>query len=295
MKPIDRTRTSYKTLADRLWHNLKYDGLRPSRDIWVGVLGTAYEVGNLERYVAQFPIDRGIDIFIPTMPECNRFSSPVRHRHRFWCVGGVTVSRVSHTQGNKAPMVYVVGLDRVAEGESNPQLRNRLVVALMRSIGWVRVSGVENYSRSAEFDRVIRSGETLSLTFARPPSKPMERTEMGEWVRRYAPGRESLAGADLTGAQLGGMNLLNADLMGTQLVAADVTGAILVGASLKGAKLVGAILPDARLTGADYIGANLGGVDLTELDLSETPFDRANLADAIVSEVRDRTVSGENG
>jgi len=236
--------------------------LRPSRDILVVVLGAAYEVGKLERYVAQFLIDRGIDILIPTMAECNQLSSGVRHRDRFWCVGGVTVSRVSRAKGNEAPMVYVVGLDRVAEGESNPQLRNQLAVALTRSIGWVRVSGVGNYPLYAEFDRAIRSGETLNLTFDRPPSKPMERTEMGELVRRYAPGRESLAGADLTGAQLGGMDLRNADLIGTQLVGADLGGAILdgaklaianltganlMGASLKGAKLVGAILTNARL------------------------------------------------
>jgi superfamily I DNA and RNA helicase len=286
-------------LADRIWHNLKYDGLRPSREILVVVLGAAHEVGNLERYVAQFLIDHGIDIFLPTATDCNQLYPHPRDRERFWCVGCVTVSRVYRAKGNEAAMVYVVGLDRLAEQESNPQLRNQLVVALTRSIGWVRVSGVGSYPLYEEFDRVIRSGETLTFTFQGSPQQPMERTEMGELVRRYAPGRDSLEGADLTGANLGGIDLRHANLIGTQLVGADLTGAMLDGAklaianlagaklvdaSLRGAKLVGAILCNAQLTRADLTGANLSGADLSGADLTDAQIDRTNLADAIFAE-----------
>lgn len=292
-------REELTALADRLWHNLKYDGLRPSGDILVVVLGTAYEVGNLERYVAQFLMDRGLDIFIPTATDCNQLHPRQRDRHRFWCVGGVTVSRVYRAKGHEAAMVYVVGLDRVAVEENNPYLRNQLVVALTRSYGWVRVSGVGKYPLYDEFDRVIRSGETLTFTFDRPPQRQMEKTEMGELIRRYAPGCDSLAGADLTGAKLGGIDLRHANLIGTQLVGADLSGAILdgaklaianltgaklIGASLKGAKLVGAILTDAQLTHADLTGANLAGADLSGADLTEAQLDRTNLAEAILGD-----------
>ncbi len=290
-------RDELSALADGIWHNLKYDGLRPSRDILVVVLGAAYEVGNLERYVAQFLIDRGIDIFMPTATDCNQLHPHPQDRSRFWCVGGVTVSRVYRAKGHEAAMVYAVGLDRVAQEESNPNLRNQLVVALTRSMGWVRVSGVGTYPLYEEFHRVIRSGERLAFTFDEPPMRQMEKTEMGELMRRYAPGKDSLAGADLTGANLGGIDLRHANLIGTQFVGADLTGAILdgaklaianltgaklVGASLKSAKLVGAILTNAQLMRADFSGANLDGADFSGADLTDARIDRSDLADAIL-------------
>jgi superfamily I DNA and RNA helicase len=65
-------------------------------------------------------------------------------------------------------MVYVIGLDKIAEDESNFALRNQLFVALSRTKGWVEVSGVGNFSFYDEFRNVIESGNNFEFTFHRP-------------------------------------------------------------------------------------------------------------------------------
>ena len=290
-------------LAECIWHNLKYDGLRPSREILVVVVGSGYEVARLEVQVARFLMARGIDIFIPTMPDCNVLPTGEqrRDRQRFWCVGGVTVSRIHRAKGHEADMVYVVGVDRVAIDERNTTLRNQLFVALTRSRGWLRGSGIGDYPLYEEFARAIAGGERLTFTVKGLPEREMTVTPIGELLRRYAPGRETLAGADLTGAILTGIDLRGVDLLQTQLVRSDLQGAILDGAilaianltganlarsSLKKAKLVGAILVDADLTGANLAGANLSGADLTGATLRDANLDGANWVDAILPDGR---------
>ncbi|MFW5795032.1 MAG: hypothetical protein ACOCV1_06070, partial [Bacillota bacterium] len=67
-----------------------------------------------------------------------------------------------------AYMVYVIGLDRIAEDESNFILRNQLFVALSRTKAWLEVSGVGNFSFYEEFINVIKSKNTFEFIFQRP-------------------------------------------------------------------------------------------------------------------------------
>ena len=282
-------------LANKIIANLRQDGLKPSRDILVIVLGTGFETLKLETYVANFLLKQGIDIYIPSAPDCNIIASDRQKSdpNRFWCEGGVTVSRIHRAKGNEAEMVYLVGLDNIAKNESNIQPRNQLVVGLTRARGWVNLSGIGDYPLYEEMQQVIQSGTSFTFTFKRPPKREISITDAGELLKRYAAGGRNFQNADLRnarlvdadlrnanliGTQLMGANLRNAQLDGVKLVIADLTGADLTGASLRKAKLMRAILRNARLEGVNLSRADLSDADLQGADLSAADLSEANLA-----------------
>lgn len=287
-------------LAQNIIYNLRHDGLKPSREILVIVLGSGFEAMELETAVAEFLISQGIDIYIPSTPECNIFKTDKENRdpNKFWCEGGVTVSRIHRAKGNEADMVYVVGLDNVAKDESNLQLRNQLFVALTRARGWVKLSGLGSYAMYEEMWRVMRSGDTFTFTFRRPPQREISVTDTGELLKRYDTGGRNFQNADLTGAQLAGADLRNANLIGgilrnadlrnaqldgAKLVIADLNGADLTNANLRKAKLVGATLREAQLSGADLSRAKLNNADLRNAQLVGAKLVSANLSAADLS------------
>lgn len=304
-------------LAENIIYNLRHDGLKPSREILVIVLGSGFEAMELETAVAEFLISQGIDIYIPSTLDCNILIPDKENRdpNKFWCEGGVTVSRIHRAKGNEADMVYVVGLDNVAKDESNLQLRNQLFVALTRARGWLKLSGLGSYPMYEEMWRVMHSGDTFTFTFRRPPQREISVTDAGELLKRYDTGGRNFQNADLTGAQLAGADLRNANLIGAilrnadlrnaqldgaKLVIADLTNADLTNANLRKAKLVGAILREARLSGADLrwaklnnadmrnaqlVGAKLVGAKLSGADLSNADLTGANLEAADLSDV----------
>lgn len=144
------------------------------------VLGPLYEAMDLENYVAEFLKEEGIDIFIPSALECNVLKPKYGNTdpNKFWCDGGVTVSRIHRAKGNEADMVYVVGFDNAARNESNINLRNQVFVALTRARGWVRLSGVGHYPMYEEMSQVIASGDTFTFVFRRPPNRDMGEEEI---------------------------------------------------------------------------------------------------------------------
>jgi superfamily I DNA and RNA helicase len=170
-----------QALADKIMHNLVEDELKPSRDILVIILGAGADAIHLENKVAGFLIEQNIDIYIPTALELNELNPqwPNRNPDRFWKEGGVTVSRVTRAKGNEADMVYVVGLDYVAQDDSNVNLRNQLFIALTRARGWVNISGVGNYPLYEELQEVIDSGDTFTFVYRRPLKREISEEEMG--------------------------------------------------------------------------------------------------------------------
>ena len=156
-------------LVEKIKSNLHNDKLKPHRNILVIVLGYTtppYDGTNLERQVANFLIDYGIDIYIPSSLRLNDTNPqwPNINRDLFWYDGGVTISRIDRTKGNEADMVYLVGLDNIAKNESDTKLRNQLFVALTRSRGWVNISGIGDYPFYEEVNKVIAQGNTFTFT-----------------------------------------------------------------------------------------------------------------------------------
>ena len=282
-------------LANKISYNLRYDGLRPAREILVIVLGSFFEAMKLETRVAGFLIKQGIHIFIPSTSDCNMLQPDKNNidPNKFWCEGAVTVSRIHRAKGHEADMVYLVGFDNVAKDESNIYLRNQLFVALTRARGWVKLSGIGAYPMYEEMYRTLKSKDSFTFTFCRPQEREISVTDAGELLKRFALGGRNFQHADLRNADLEGVNLSNANLIaanlqganlrtarldGVKLALADLSGADLMGASLKGAKLMGAILRGANLNYADFNNADLSDADLSEVKLIGT-----NLVGAILN------------
>lgn len=287
-------------LAQNIIYNLKYDNLSPSRDILVIVLGSFGEANTLEIEVAEFLISQDIDIFIPGTTNCNILKPYIDNSNpnKFWCEGGVTISRIHRAKGNEANMVYVVGLDNIAANESNIALRNQLFIALTRTCGWLKLSGIGDYQLYEEIQQVIDSGDTFNFTSKQQPKRAISVTDAGELINRYAAGERNFQGADLRGIKLSGANLKNANLIGTnlnniiisnsqldgiKLVIADLSNADLSNSSLRNANLMGATLRNANLSDADLSFANLSDADLRNANLVGAKLLGANLSAADLS------------
>jgi uncharacterized protein YjbI with pentapeptide repeats len=91
---------------------------------------------------------------------------------------------------------------------------------------------------------------------------------------------DSVAGAQLRGANLRYASAFKAFLAGARLIDADLRGASLIGADLQDADLVRADLQDADLIGADLRGANLDDARLNDVDLSGADLGGAKLITA---------------
>lgn len=163
-------------LAEKIKTNIEKDGLKPSREILVIVLGSTKEAKYLESKVAEFLIEQGINAYIPSAPGLNTINFPWTESqpNRFWLDGGVTVSRIHRAKGNEADMVYVIGCDNVARDEANVGLRNQLFVALTRARGWAVLTGTDDYPMYQEIQNVIDSGDTFKFIFRKAPKRPID-------------------------------------------------------------------------------------------------------------------------
>lgn len=155
-------------VASSIRQNIEEDGLNPSRNILVIVLGSsAYK---LRANMANALQRHGVDSFVPSALELND-SYPDRFEkdpNRFWHEGGVTVSQIHRAKGNEAEFVYIVGADQIAREEASPHMRNQLFVALTRSKGWVQLSGTGDYELYDEIREVVSAGTMLEFEFSRP-------------------------------------------------------------------------------------------------------------------------------
>ena len=170
-------------LAKDIRYNIDHDRLSPSREILVIALGNTSDASKLINHVAQFLRDRAsIDIYVPSMPNSNILKTNDwrdRKPENFWFDGAVTVSGIYRAKGNEADMVYVVGFDNVAKNESSISLRNQLFVALTRTRGWAKLSGILDnhncgYPMYEEMRQVIASGDTFRFTFKQPPKRNVD-------------------------------------------------------------------------------------------------------------------------
>ncbi|MFW6035648.1 MAG: ATP-binding domain-containing protein, partial [Halothermotrichaceae bacterium] len=157
-------------LAKKIKYNIEEDGLDPSRDILVIALGNIQESYRLKVDAAKAIRKKGIDIYIPKALKNNVYypKYPEIDPDRFWNKGGVTIANTYRAKGNEAYMVYVIGLDKIAEDETNIALRNQLFVALTRTKAWLDVSGVGEFAMYDEFRDVLDSGNKFEFVFQRP-------------------------------------------------------------------------------------------------------------------------------
>ncbi|ELR98349.1 pentapeptide repeat-containing protein [Gloeocapsa sp. PCC 73106] len=255
-------------LVRHITHNLRYEGLRPSREILVIILGDFFKASRLETYVANFLIKQGIDVYLPSARDCNCLH--LNHSDRFWYEGAVTISRIHRAKGNEADLVYLVGLDQIAQAEHNLNLRNQLFVAITRSKAWLNLSGIGYYPMYQEIRGLLASPEHLTFSFSLPKQQELSITETQELLKRYALGDRNFQNINLSGANLQGIYLTDANLIG-----ADLSYANLSNAQLDRVKLIAADLTQANLTGASLKKAKLMGAKLERTNFTDANLDNA--------------------
>jgi len=121
-----------------------------------------------------------------------------------------------------------------------------------------------------------------------------------ELVERLVAGEPkcSMAGVDLSGADLSGLDLSGADFTGAKLSGTDFRGSVLkvarfVGADMKGAKLQGARLDRAVLDRADLSDAEMVGARATCASFCGATLHRADLTDVSASSAQFNDVRAE--
>lgn len=151
-----------QALVKNLKRDIEQEGLKASRDILVINLGDVHQGLELEKEVTRGLSQHQIDFYIPGAKEPNNHIA-TEDRNRFWYDDAITVSRIQRAKGHEAYMVYVLGLDNVAQNESDPTFRNQLFIALTRARAWVTVSGIGNYPLYAEMQRALDSGDRFTF------------------------------------------------------------------------------------------------------------------------------------
>jgi superfamily I DNA and RNA helicase len=266
-------------LAQKLKQNLNQDSLQPDREILIIILGADYDTAALVKQTAIFLINQGINIYLPTHSTFNCLDTPREQRNynQFWYPGAITISTIHRAKGQEADLVYLIGLDKIAQNESNIYLRNQLFVALTRTRAWVNVSGIGNYSLYQELSQLIESKQQIKLTVNHLFQRELRTSDRSNLLPEYALGRKNFRHANLSHADLSQLNLTNINL-----IEADLSHANLEGANLTNAKLIAANLCSANLTNANLTNAKLIGADLTNTNLTNAKLTNANITNTVL-------------
>jgi superfamily I DNA and RNA helicase len=259
-------------LAQKLQQNITSEQLQSDREILIIVLGSAYEANTLLKHTATFLINQGIKIYLPSQRTYNCIDPATQDNpNQFWYPGAITLSTIHRAKGQEADLVYLVGLDRIAELD-NISLRHQLFTALTRTRAWVNISGVGDYALYQELTQLMENGDSLTFTVTSLPQRELRISDRASLIQGYALGRKNFRHANLRHADLSQMHLANINL-----IDADLSYANLAGTNLTNAKLIAANLSHANLTNANLTNAKLMGADLSHANLTDSNLDRVHM------------------
>ncbi|MEM6613157.1 MAG: pentapeptide repeat-containing protein [Cyanobacteria bacterium P01_C01_bin.72] len=257
-------------LAEKLTHNITVEQLQPQGEILIIVLGSTFEANALLKQTAVFLINQGIDIYLPGQRTHNSTDPATQDNpNQFWHSGAVTLSTIHRAKGQEADLVYLVGLDRIAQAD-DIYLRHQLFTALTRTRAWVNLSGIGDYPLYQELTELIKQERTITFTVTSLPQRELIISDRASLIQGYALGRRNFRHANLSNADLSQIYLANINL-----IDADLSHANLAGANLSKAKLIEANLSNANLSNANLSNAKLSGADLTNADLTGANLERA--------------------
>jgi len=114
---------------------------------------------------------KNINFYKASAPERNImvFSTQQYIPEKFRDEYAVTISTVNRAKGNESDVVFVTDLEKIAQNDSDIHLRNLLFIALTRTRGLVKVSGINEYPLYNEFRKIIESGNSVRFTYRGKP------------------------------------------------------------------------------------------------------------------------------
>ena len=170
-----------EAVAENIAQDIKTQKLTPECQLLVVVFDRGSEQAITSALQA-----KGINFYIPSEPDANTRQSkwPVKKPNKFWHKGAVTVSQIHRAKGNEAEMVYVPGLDLIADDEASLAARNKLFVAMTRAKGWVHISGVVRHTPFYdELKTVIEAKGRYNFQFKKAPQRDLSDRDLPpEWA-----------------------------------------------------------------------------------------------------------------
>ena len=166
--------TLLESLAKSVQDDINVQGLKPERDLLIIDLNNKSNLQEVGRYLNKY----NVNYYIPSNISLNSNDTSNKAPEVFWMDGGVTISKVMRAKGNEAPMVYVIGLEEIAQKEDRPEERNKLFVALTRTKCFVTLMGVGEWSLYDEVKIAIESKGQFKIKY-RKPSRIVDDLDLG--------------------------------------------------------------------------------------------------------------------
>lgn len=166
-----------QALIESIQHDIKVEGLAPEQ-ILVITLDSSAKATNT---IFQAFHSAGLDIYIASAKDINTIPKkwPNNDPNGFRRQGAVTLTSIARAKGNEADMVYVIGINKLADKEDDIKLRNQLFIAISRSCGWVHLSGtkMQDTTLKQEIEHVLSSQNTFQFTYQGTPKRTLESVE----------------------------------------------------------------------------------------------------------------------
>lgn len=167
---IFQTFMNFEDLCEELAKNIKNDiekhELDPMKQILIVYIG----VKSTRAIVGRALVNEGINYYVPQAPknnDCN-FNWQDKQGDRFWNNDAVTIANIYEAKGNEADMVYILGIENIAQKEGEMNTRNELFVALTRAKCWVKIMGIGEYKLYDEIRKAIAAKGKFEFGFKKP-------------------------------------------------------------------------------------------------------------------------------
>jgi superfamily I DNA and RNA helicase len=156
----------YEELANNIKEDIEKQELNPKKQIVIVYIG--YK--SIRTRIAKAMNKAGLNYYVPQAPGNNvtEFHWKDKEGDKFWSDDAVTIASIYEAKGNEANMVYVLGIENVAQKEGDINTRNELFVALTRARCWVKVMGLGEYRFYEEFRKAIEAKGNFEFVFKKP-------------------------------------------------------------------------------------------------------------------------------
>lgn len=165
-KTYNSQKNLLESLASSIKNDIEKDGLNPSKDILIITLD---KYNKLKNEIANALAKEKINYYIPSSNTINNTKNG-NNPDRFWYDDAVTISRINRAKGNEAIMVYVLGIETIAENEDSVSERNKLFTAMTRSKCFLKLMALGDYEYKLyeEIRKSINANGDFKFKFIRP-------------------------------------------------------------------------------------------------------------------------------